>query len=536
MSATGDAYDWVLYPSGPQPKAAPDRLATAGKLFGLTTAPVDDCRYLEIGCGEGGHLIPCACSLPGSRFVGVDRAAVSVDRGRETAASLELNNLDLQSVDLMEMPLEGEKFDYIVAHGLYSWVPEPVRDRCLQICKARLAPHGVAYVSYNTYPGCFARRTIWEILRFHTRALDDPQEKIQQAFAMAKLLSDSLIRGEATADFPWKTLEDVLQRQHPAVLYHDDLCDTNEPCYFHQFMERAARHGLQFLAETDLSDMQISAVPKATQPMLRELEKHDVVLKEQYLDFFTFRRFRRTLLVHSDRAVHRQVDASAARSFCFQSTLRPVSQDPDLGAGAVEAFRSSGDRQIQIDHPLTKAALCTLSDLWPQTISFAELVEAAESRLRQAGHAEPSDVDEQRRDEQIFSEVLVAAHNASALQWRTHADRWTAAIPPRPRLRAYNRLELDRAGMMLTTRDITIIPIPNQFNRFVLLLADGSRDPGQIAQDMAEAVESGKVAVPERVEAGEDHSDAAARRVSPEEISEAVTSCLKTANRFGLFD
>jgi tRNA G46 methylase TrmB len=67
------AYDEVLYPSYTHNQTHPDRLATIATLFGLTPAPVERCRVLELGCGNGSNLVPMAYGLPGSEFVGIDR-------------------------------------------------------------------------------------------------------------------------------------------------------------------------------------------------------------------------------------------------------------------------------------------------------------------------------------------------------------------------------------------------------------------------------------------------------------------------------
>src|SRR5262249_47365446 len=68
----GTSYDEVTYSNTPFYHTHPDCLATLGTLFGMSPAPPDRCRVLELGCGRGGNLIPMALSLPASRFVGID--------------------------------------------------------------------------------------------------------------------------------------------------------------------------------------------------------------------------------------------------------------------------------------------------------------------------------------------------------------------------------------------------------------------------------------------------------------------------------
>src|SRR6185295_13416486 len=147
------SYDEVEYPSYAYAQTHPDRLATLATLFGMNPVPINDCRVLELGCGAGGNILPMACSLPGSTFVGIELAGAAVARGNEAIKTLGLKNVSLHQQDVMLIKDELGPFDYIIAHGLYSWVPEAVREHVLSICRSLLTPQGVAYISYNAYPG-----------------------------------------------------------------------------------------------------------------------------------------------------------------------------------------------------------------------------------------------------------------------------------------------------------------------------------------------------------------------------------------------
>ncbi|HEY1923332.1 MAG TPA: class I SAM-dependent methyltransferase, partial [Tepidisphaeraceae bacterium] len=145
-------YDSVAYDSWPYPQAHPDRIAVVAALQGLSATPVEKCRVLEVGCASGGHLIPMADQLPDSRFVGIELSARQFEAGSKLIRELGLTNIELRCEDLMEFPKDSGEFDYIIAHGFYSWVPLPVRLRLLEICQRHLSRHGLAYISYNTYP------------------------------------------------------------------------------------------------------------------------------------------------------------------------------------------------------------------------------------------------------------------------------------------------------------------------------------------------------------------------------------------------
>src|SRR2546423_1022358 len=118
------AYDHVLYPSLAHVQTHPDRLATIAALFGMQTAPVEKCRVLELGCGDGTNLISMAYGLPNSEFVGIDAAGRAIAAGNEMIRDLSLHNVRLEQLDLVKFAAEGNPFEYIIAHGVYSWVPD----------------------------------------------------------------------------------------------------------------------------------------------------------------------------------------------------------------------------------------------------------------------------------------------------------------------------------------------------------------------------------------------------------------------------
>jgi len=145
-------YDELRYPGRFYPQASIERMATLATLYGMDPPPVQSCRVLELGCGEGGHLLPLAHAFPDSEFVGVDLSEVSIDRARNAAAQLGLEKVHFEAGDLGAFRADADTFDYIIAHGVFSWIPPAIQEKLLEVCSRRLAPRGVAYISYNTYP------------------------------------------------------------------------------------------------------------------------------------------------------------------------------------------------------------------------------------------------------------------------------------------------------------------------------------------------------------------------------------------------
>ena len=150
MSDAPNPYDESPYASYPYPQSQPNRLATIATLFGMKPQSIHDCRVLELGCASGGNLIPLAVALPGSRFVGIDLSGRQVEQGQQVVSTLGLKNVELSCRSILDVTPELGQFDYIICHGVWSWVPADVREKILTICRDQLSPQGVAYVSYNT--------------------------------------------------------------------------------------------------------------------------------------------------------------------------------------------------------------------------------------------------------------------------------------------------------------------------------------------------------------------------------------------------
>ena len=142
------------YASGAYAESHPDFLSGIGRLFGVPTPDPDNCRVLELGCADGSNLLPMACELPNSKFVGIDLSQKQIDVALKAVQETGIGNARFHAINMLDADdvLEG-KFDYIIAHGVYSWVPDAVKQRLLEISKNYLTPNGVAYISYNTLPG-----------------------------------------------------------------------------------------------------------------------------------------------------------------------------------------------------------------------------------------------------------------------------------------------------------------------------------------------------------------------------------------------
>jgi len=173
----------VAYLPGTYPFMAPDRIRYVASLNGITPPPVrDGFRYLELGCGFGSTLLALAAANPRGRFVGVDFMPVHTDALRAEAAAAGLDNLEVLCADFAAMPADLPAFDFIVMHGVFSWVSADLRSHILDIVGRHLAPGGIVEVSYNTLPGWSSLLPVRSLLRhFAARAEGDSLAKARAA-------------------------------------------------------------------------------------------------------------------------------------------------------------------------------------------------------------------------------------------------------------------------------------------------------------------------------------------------------------------
>lgn len=379
-------YDTTPYNSLSFPQSAPGQLAAVAHLFGLATAEVSSARVLEIGCATGGNLIPIAAAHPKARVVGLDLSQVQVDLGRARVQALGLDNVELVAGDIARMDLTAlGQFDFIIAHGVYSWVPPDVQEALLSTFRRLMAPEGVAYLSYNVYPGWTSKQIIRDAMLLASGASATPDERAREARSMVDFLEEVApadgVLARVVAEFRAHS-----EGFEDSYLLHEELETFNAPCYFYEMVGRAGAQGLAYLAEARPEAM----FPRNFGPKVEEylLEKCGgvQVLVEQYIDFAVNRMFRESLLVHAERApqIGYHPDRSRFRRLHIAACVPPADGPTRLDNSRQEFVAAEGATLFTND-PGIKAALDVLGARWPWTLSRDELVDSVHARLVSAG-------------------------------------------------------------------------------------------------------------------------------------------------------
>ncbi len=365
MTDTAASYDEVPYVFYCFPETHPRRLHAAAHLLGLETPAPAECRVLELGCAVGGNIVPMAHSLPDAKLVGIDLVASQIETAKEFAAASGVENLDLRAANITEVTPEWGKFDYIIAHGVFSWVPHDVAEKVLKICAEQLTASGLAYISFNTYPGWHVRMWARDAMRFHAERVRDPIEKARAGrdfvLALARAPFTSALLG---SEAQW------LQGKAETYLIHEYFEGLNHPFYFRDFAARIAKHGLQYLGDA-LQNGMVAAESWAPFKSWMQANQDDLVRQEQYVDFVGNREFRRALICRGNMTVDRTLMLARAETMHAVAFL-PQSAE---GNGMSRFTHVRGD--VVIGAGPLHDALVTISRRFPHAISVEEVIAAA---------------------------------------------------------------------------------------------------------------------------------------------------------------
>ncbi len=480
------SYDTMPYPSKFFLQTHPDRLATIGTIFGMNAPNVKTCRVLELGCGNGSNLIAHGFNLPTAEFVGIDLAETHIIEGKQAVAQLNLKNVELLQGDVTEMSVaEYGKFDYIIAHGLFSWIPDFVREKVLMLYREMLTENGIGYISYNALPGARLREMVRDMMRFHTSEISDPLEKVGSAISFLSLLSENTTEKKTFKP----VLENELERhfRHDAAdIFHDDLGDFYQPFYFHEFAELLKENDLQFLSEAEFHALSTNSFPPDVREFLAQI--NDVIKREQYADFFRGRVFRQTLFCRAETRLNRQIAPEILDNFLVSSSLRPASASFSAISPNVEKFVGAKGVGIEINHPLTKAALSILGDIWGCAAAFPELLEKAKKMLEN----ENSNFEDFSAQADTTRAILFQIISGTDLiELHLFQPDANTKASEKPKINELARWQLNQANNVSTLLGLDL-KIEDEVSRRLLYLMDGTRSAEDLLRDMTEFIERGE--------------------------------------------
>ncbi|MBK6748574.1 MAG: class I SAM-dependent methyltransferase [Acidobacteria bacterium] len=472
-------YDSVPYPSFTFPQTHPDRLASIAAYYGLDAAPPYDCRVLELGCGDGTNLLSMAYALPASRFVGIDLSSVHIDDAKHAAGSLSLANIEFRQEDVVKLNTEelGE-FDFIIAHGLYSWVPDFVREAVLTIYEECLASHGIGYISYNAYPGCYLRDMTRGMMRFHAGDVADPLEKVEHGKSVLRFVSEA-----AESDSIYQTMLKLelgqIEERSVQNVFHDDFADINQPFYLHEFVRQIEGKGLQYISDADPVAMNTGDLPAEARKSLNALGD-DLIKREQYLDFVKCRRFRSSLICRSGLSLNRDQQPSILNGLLVASHVESEGSMDEIANPVPMKFIGPNGASLEINHPLTKASLIHLRSIWSRSIAFPELMIEAKRSL--IGFDDSTFEDESER----AAAFLIQLYGAGFVKFHKHTPNFAHGASEFPTASKFARWQISRGSKSVTTLSGLNLEPEFEAVRTLISLLDGTRDRTMLFNEMKE--------------------------------------------------
>ena len=463
------SYDAVPYGGGAIVATRPDYLAANARLRGLDTPDASHCRVLDVGCATGGNLMAMALAFPESDFVGIDLSPKQIATARDTARAVGLTNVRFEAVSITDVDDSMGRFDYVVSHGVYSWVPQPVQRALLAVIGRTLAPNGVAYVSYNTYPGWHARSIVRDMMLFHDRPDLPARERVERGRALVEVVAASVPKSQQVYAALLREEIETLDTVNDSYVVHEELEAENHPVYFSDFAQSAEVAGLRYMCEAypSVTDVQLSA---ELRDQLRQLSADDIQY-EQYLDFVRNRTFRRSLLCRSHHTVAREPVQEAVPSMFLRA--RCVAEATSAEPGT-EVFRTSAGASITMSHPVVRAALHALIDARPAALSFDDLLEQTRSRV--AAHSVPVE---------MLADAMLRCAMVRLLDLTTHAERCATRPSRRATASPLARYEA-RTESLVTSLSHVQVRL-SDFDRALLTRVDGTRDEPALVDEMIAA-------------------------------------------------
>jgi len=463
---TRDLYDARPYTEHAYAETHPARVAAVARLARWDPPPVASARILELGCGRGGNLLPMAAGLPEATLVGVDGSARQIDDARRIARETKLANVTFEHASFDAMDVAQGSFDYVLAHGVLSWIPPAARAGLLAIVTRALRGRGVACVSFNVLPGGYDRLAARDWLRFAASSLGRP---IEEAGASLAWLGAQLSLEHAGARRALDAVATRLAETGADYAFHEYLAPWHHPLLVGDFLREAQAAGLGYLGDALPATVALELLPE---PARQQALGLDPIAAQQLVDFVRHTSFRRALLVRTDAGA--DAKPSAALDPEALAGLRVASRLRARGAAAPVALQESfaeGESVVQVSDPAARRALHHLAKAAPRTLAFGD----------NAGVALPADAPATARRE-LASELFDLAIATGALDLYDHDLAVRSEAPARPVACPVARWHAQHGGVV-TSRLHHEVLVPDAIVRWVLARLDGTRTPRDLARE-----------------------------------------------------
>jgi SAM-dependent methyltransferase len=365
--SSSNPYDELPYRSRPIEWSAPEHLALCSFLHGGPRPALERYRALELGCGDGANLLPLAYYRRHASFVGVDASAGAIAVAEAHRRELGLDNVCFLHADFASAAgaIAGP-FDYILAHGVVSWVSPEVRDRLFDLCAAHLAPGGLLYLNYNCKPGWNVRGMVRDFLRAQTGRAGGLRERAELARQVASTVASSM----AGLDHPYSQL---LAREFRFVsdsevsyVAHEFLAPDNHAFWRSEWLELLGRRGFAYVADADFNRQSGRIAPDlAARIAACGLDGQPI---EDTIDLLSYRQLH-SPIVTQVAAARRAFAAEDLANLFAASPLRPLEGDGQ----SPRRFKHPSGYEVEAREEPICQALEALELTWPRGLALREI-------------------------------------------------------------------------------------------------------------------------------------------------------------------
>ena len=389
----------------------------------------------------------------------------------EFRAAVGLDNVRLEVRDILDDRRALEEFDYIIAHGVYSWVPKPVQDALLGLCRDHLSPNGIALVDYNVAPGWHVRAfcAIW--FNITSEAAARPKSPFKRLCALWIMLPAISSRQPPRSPNPWAICNVGLPVSPGTISPMNSATAIMRPCRS-PILPNAPAPRLDILGDADITHVVPAAFAASVAAKLDQVAGDDYIQREQYIDFLRGRDFRRTLLMKQRPNIARPIlpQALSRLHFTTMARLEASPQGPMFSC-------PDGAKLHTTNHGLF-LALSALCKAGPQGLTFESLLQHAAPQMPVVSA-------------ESFGASLLEVVAGGVVQVHAHPPRATNDASEKPLASAVARA-MARSGEVVTSllqRDWRV----DAFEKNLLRLLDGTRDRQNLASSLLQMIERGEI-------------------------------------------
>ena len=430
--------------------------------------PIERFHVVELGCGDGTNLITLAFRYQQATFIGIDVCETAINHALNIVDKLGLDNIHFECKDVRNLDSsEVNRSDFVLVHGLYSWVPENTRSAILSFCAENLKPNGLAYISYNAQPGWSTRALVRETL-LRSRQVQEAavEDKGYVAIQVAQqLLEDLPSRDYASAVLLVDELERVVHGA-PWYVFHEYLAEFNEGFWLRDFVEKARSFGLEYVADAQFCRPE-GQVPQSLRDSLAEREL-DQVEQEEIADLLCNRFFHASILCRADAPRSDLTHREIVDKVHIATSIEALSEPFQLDEGVVENFEGRGGAEVTIDTALTKAVILLLANIWPLGMRFEEVYEKAVAFLTQHGF----EADTEKKE--VLADELIRLFECGQVDFRLQENQNVVeTLQDYPHAHALARYEAEHREALTTPYHIPVLFEPEEMA--LIRAADGSK-------------------------------------------------------------